>query len=357
MHKTGLMIVGGLLLLNATAPAFAQGTTSSAKMTGRIRATMKIPPKSPPQQPPVKGTTQMAGDNGKIGVTYTLGKGIDAINFTLLRAEYVTRVVTRDRIFIANEDEKLLVLHYTAQNPNARESSFNWSALRFTAVDSENVNREGVGLAGKEGTPDIYALSLKPGQKIDVFTLLKLPASATIPKLIVQRHSTLPVLRLYLKPEDIKGLPAPFGDPADANGAIARADVPGEKDIYYPHNDLDVKVVDAKYEPGNLDNLRPTAGNQFYIVTVSLKNATTRPMRLGWPIVDSKLKTVDGETINRKGLIMPRRTDSLTGELEPGEEFTARFYYQIPKDAQVAKVSIWQGGKGRRLTYDVKDWK
>ncbi len=342
-----------LLFFSLYGSAAAQGTKPLSKKPPEQQQQQPAPHGKPAQHG-IKGTVQMAGDNGKLGVTYTIGKGSEAVNFTARHAEYVTRVVLRDEVYTANEDEKLLVLHYTAHNPNARENDFNWSTLHFTAVDSQNVNREGVGLAGKDGTAEKYDIRLKPAQKIEVFTVFRLPADVSVPKIIVQHGDDLPVLRLYLAAQEIQGVPSAFADPQDVNAAIVRADVPAEMNIFYPLCYFDVKVINAIYLTGNLGTLEPEEGTQFYVVTLVIKNATFQKQSLDWAILDSKLKTTDGENVPRESLLMLKRSESIDGELEPGEESIARFYYQIPKDTEVASVSIWEGEKGRRLVYTVK---
>lgn len=70
----------------------------------------------------VKGAPQLAGDNGKMGVAYTLGKGNDAVTFSLLSAEFSTaRIIADNRVYVPKADEKYLVLHYTLHNSQPRD--------------------------------------------------------------------------------------------------------------------------------------------------------------------------------------------------------------------------------------------
>jgi len=228
----------------AFSAAALPGTAATRAKPVKKRAAKTAKKPGPAPAPGVKGTVQMAGDNGKMSVTYTIGKGDEAINFALLRAEFTTtRLCLTDKTVCPTADGKLLVLHFTIQNPNAKETFFNWATLKFTAVDSENANRESLGYAGKEGSGDVHSASLKPAQKIEVWNAFDLPAKLSVPKLIVQHGEDQPVLRLYFGPKDIKGLPAPLADPADPTGATARSEVPAGVNTYYPFANFDLKFI------------------------------------------------------------------------------------------------------------------
>jgi hypothetical protein len=342
-----LIALVGFAVLTGASPANAQDGKNP----------LPRPPAKTKTQPAltVKVAAQTPGDNGKIGMTYTLGKGSDAFNVTLLSAEYTTRVMLQDGVIVAPENEKLLVLHYTAHNPGSGESSFNWSSLKFTAVDAENVSRVAMGIAARKDTTENCDVRLKPAEQVEVFTVFKVPAKAVIRRIVVQRGEQQPVLRLDLGNNEIKGLPAPVSDPADPTGAIARSEVPGLKDTFYPLGLYDVKVLEAGYVTGKLGSMDPDEEGKFFVVNVQVKNASLQKRALNWAMLDSKLKTLEGEILPSERLIMARRSESVSGYLEPGAEFKARFYYKIPKDTEVTKFVIWEGAEGRRFLFDMKD--
>ncbi|HTQ08677.1 MAG TPA: hypothetical protein VMI31_01260, partial [Fimbriimonadaceae bacterium] len=88
------------------------------------------------QQRNVKGTTQLAGDNGKLGVEYTIGKGNAAINVKLKSVEYsISRRIDGDLVDWPKPNEKFLVLHFNIHNPNHFQVTTNGYSLKFTAVD------------------------------------------------------------------------------------------------------------------------------------------------------------------------------------------------------------------------------
>src|SRR3954470_2382991 len=66
----------------------------------------------------VRGATPLAGDIGRLGVTYTLPDC--PWNFTLKSAEFtVNRVIIGNNIYAPQADQKLLVLRYTVQNSSS----------------------------------------------------------------------------------------------------------------------------------------------------------------------------------------------------------------------------------------------
>ena len=188
-------------------------------------------------QTEVAGTTQLAGGEGVIGKTYTLGK-TQPLNFTLKSAEYtVSRINMGPNIYAPKADEKLLVLRFTVQNPKQNEVSLSYSSFKLTVVDNKDVNHEFDSYIAREGTSDVLGINLKPAQKIEVYAVWPVPASGVTPKLIVARDQDSPVLRYDLRGK-IKPLPAPFADPADSSGATALGEVPASTGTYYPAYEL-----------------------------------------------------------------------------------------------------------------------
>src|SRR5258708_682074 len=82
----------------------------------------------------VQGTAPLAGDEGKIGTTYTIGQS-RPLNFTLKSAEFtVRRINIGQHSYLPAGREKLLCLTYTVQNPNSTDELYDYSSLRFSAV-------------------------------------------------------------------------------------------------------------------------------------------------------------------------------------------------------------------------------
>lgn len=108
---TTLAVLVGGLSTQASAQSKKPAPTRPAVATTGAAQTAR------PKGPIVLGTTQLPGDFGQIGQTYTLGQR-EPINFTLKSAEYaVTPFVVDNNTWVPKADEKLLILHYTVHNP------------------------------------------------------------------------------------------------------------------------------------------------------------------------------------------------------------------------------------------------
>src|ERR1044072_7807961 len=164
----------------------------------------------------VLGTNQMAGENGKFNLAYTIGVQ-NPVNVTMLDAQFsVVRFNVNSTAYAPDKDEKLLVLTFWIHNPNKEITRFDGGTLKFTAVDQENENREGSGRVRREDSLDDLSIELKPAQKIKVQTVIVVPSKGTVPKLIVAHRSGGAVIRYDLR-EVLKPLQAPYaGEGFDA---------------------------------------------------------------------------------------------------------------------------------------------
>lgn len=108
---------------------------------------------------------QLAGDNGKLGVPYTLGGKGEEFVFTLEKAEFDSRVFMFDDAVFAEETQRLLVLTFTVQNPGKEDRFFQGTALKFTVVSPDDKNYVAPSHAYHPETLQTIELSLKPAQK------------------------------------------------------------------------------------------------------------------------------------------------------------------------------------------------
>jgi hypothetical protein len=325
--------------------------TTSSKAKPQAKPQVKPQPKL--SAPPL-GMVPMAGVDGKIGQTYTLG-GDNPINFTLNSAEFTLERVTVGTYFYApSADEKLLVLRYTIHNPNKHERSYDWGTLAFTAVDMQNQNREYENTAGARQTGEALSVTLKPAQKVDGYTVIKVPAKGVIPKLIVKPDMG-GVVRYDLR-KDVKPLAAPIADPADATGATARREIPGALDQYYPAQRFDLKLVGTVYADA-LGEIIPEEGRRFFVATVSFRNATNEEASYDWGTFTPTLADADGEQVEwSQALLKANRNETTDGTLKPGQEYKARFYFALPKDV-AAKTFTLAEGESHILSFDVSGTK
>src|SRR6185503_12389384 len=130
------------------------------------------PPTAQPKTAIVLGTTQMAGDFGKFGQTYTIGK-YEPVNFTLKSADYsIETYIVDTHVYVPTAEQKLLILHYTIHNPLPKEQVYDWNNMHFTVVDAKDKNADAIQAVAREGTKENGRISLKPAQKAEVVSAI-----------------------------------------------------------------------------------------------------------------------------------------------------------------------------------------
>ena len=191
-------------------------------------AAAKKKPVKPQPKKPQAATVRLAGDNGEFGTVYSISKR-SPIYFRLKSAEFTTnQVVIGNQVYVPKANEKLLILHFTVQNPQKTELYVRWDSLRFTAVDKTNTNCEGNNDWGDADDPkhSQVAMNLKPTQTVNLITPIVVPANSIVPKLMVlpSDEGDGPVLRYDLSgniKNKVTPLTAPIADPADATGSLS----------------------------------------------------------------------------------------------------------------------------------------
>ena len=329
-------------------------------------ATQKPAAKPKPKPSPVLGAKQFSGENAQFGTTYTLGKDAP-VNFTLNSAEYtVGRVPCGSERIIPTVDEKTLVIHFTVQNPRPEEAVFNWATLSYTAVDINNASHEYTQYIAFEKGNQTVDISLKPGQKLDAYTTILVPARGIVPKLIVKSQDNL-VLRYDLRGK-IKPLAAPFLDPncqlngtedkvveADKKGANALAIIPAQLEVYYPTGSFDTKVIGFSYTNSAINENDPSEGGRFLVVLLIVKNQQSDERHINWAQIQPEVKTTDGEKLEwNQEMLLKSRDAQVDQTINPGDEMTVRFYFDLPSSSEAKTFTLQEGDNGRCYSYSVK---
>jgi len=317
-----------------------------------VPAQAKQKPHAKPQRTHiVQGTAQLAGENGKFDVTYTLDKN-SPLNFTLLSASYSpSRLVIGNICTFPRVDQKMLVINFTVQNPQHTDFNYDWSAIKFTVLDPDGTSYDRSADVGKAGTHIRAGVSLKPGQKFAAYTGFVVPEGAKIVKLIADRGNP-PVLRVNLAGH-IKPLTAPFADPADPTGATCLSNIPAKAGVYYPSGDLDVRYDSAAFVDGPLGYVHADQGNRLYVATYTIRNMI--PSSVGYQpgLVELTLQTSDGEKETPMTVLKTIRNEQLGEQLSPGDEYTARAVFQLPQNVTGKSLTFGEGNYGKKYTVDV----
>ncbi len=303
---------------------------------------------------PAQGTTQLAGGAGEFGKAYTIGKD-SPINFTLRSAEFsVVRQILREP-YVPKAEQKLLILHFTVQNPNKADLNFGYSNLVLNVVDDQGVTSKFDAYVAREGSTDELNAPLKPAQKIDAYTVWPVAGNAKIPKLIVQspdNHS--PVVRYDLSGK-IKPLAAPFADPKDNSGSSALANVPAQANTYYPMGLLDIRFESASFSGDPMDKRPPEEGRRYFVATFSVKNQATKETNYSYSTFKIQLTDEEGNTVlYNEYILRPTRDEHADGTLQPGAETKFRVFFALPKEVGAKTISISElNYQSRAYVYDV----
>jgi len=317
---------------------------SLALATVGFAQTAKPKPK-PTQERIVKGTTQMAGDNGKLNVAYTIGK-TDSVNITVTNVRYsVVREIVGKDVIAPAKDEKLLVIDFIAHNPNPTALSFSGAMLKFTGVDQESVNRLYTGNFTRAKTGEVFYADLKPAQKVELRTIIVVPAAGTVPKLILEHRTGGPVLRYDLKP-CLKPLDPMFADPKDDTGMSAVDTFTIEPNTYFPMAHLDIKYVAGSVEKhGTRFGPNTVPGGKTYVTAkMMLKGAhpVNANLRFQAEFVDE-----DGEKYPVVKIAQVSSEDHVSRQLELDAEYAVRFVANMPEKAKLKTLRVTDIALGR----------
>src|SRR5688572_30005166 len=152
---------------------------------------------------------QMPGDNGKVGVPYSMGAKGEELVFTLEKAEFAVRAFTSDDVIMAGENERLLIVSIAVQNPSAADRTFHGSSFKFTVVSPDDQNYVARAYVYHPENLSSMQVSLKPAQKVRAFFAVEIHPKGVVNKLIVQRGEKTPVLRYDLR-DKVKPFIGPF---------------------------------------------------------------------------------------------------------------------------------------------------
>lgn len=303
-----------------------------------------------------KGTDQVPGAAGVLKKAYSLGNIGAQLNFTLLDAVYrADQLRFEDSVYYPVAGEKLLVVHYVIHNPEKVDQKVLWSAFDFLAVDSTETTCEVIKNAIQANTGEKLDIILKPGQKIEAISALRVAAAGEVPKLIVQRHAP-PVLRYNLLGK-VSPLPAPYSDPADKTGATLRDEVPAELQTAYATGIFQTSIQSINYTSEPLAGNKPKDGKYFAVVTVSATNMNSKEEPLFWSVFKPKLLLPEDEEARYiKEVFHATRDEKISLKVLPGKTAIVRWCFECPLDLTAQKLIVqekaYTGNKeGRRFVY------
>ncbi len=307
------------------------------------------PPAKKQTTAPIKGTVQLAGDKGKLGITYQIGNVGDELHFTLDSAEVALRCKTVEDNILASHPDKLLILNYTVQNPNKREVSFDYGSFKFTCVSPDDENRESDSYTYHAERRTHFNVSLKPAQKVKAFVAFKVHGTGPITKLMVERGSNRPILRFDLK-DKVKAMTSVFAP--DGMNVLQTVPAPFAKPFDFGAFDINVEKVEAA--PGAVGQYEPAEGQTIFVVNVSFTNMLNRPHRLAWGTFEPKLTDENGDTIEWcSDMLTLTGNQTIDEELEGGQIKKAMMVFRGVKGQKPKKLKLFCNDLQRTVNIDL----
>jgi hypothetical protein len=339
--------------------------------------------KKPPVKPPVKNQDisrsqgQLQGGDGVFGSVYTLNSGW---NFTILKARYTVDPYLSYEGAFPEPDSKLLILSLAVKNSDPSDKFF--GGPEFQAFDEEGHDYPGVDYRLSSLGSKQNSFSLKPGQgmgqtpdKDELTIAFKVPGKARISKIILKDGRKFvkdeKVVRYFIanvatKDRDgdvgnLKNAVAPLADfmrdPADKLGAVALVTPPTKLGTAVPTGYYAVSIdsVSLSSTEKCKDQL-PADGKQYAIVTMTVKNNWSKEMGLFDLGSDGTtvLKDADGEkyaVIDGSDKRKAKRDEAVVSDLvlQPGESYTFRHFFEVPKDVKLKSVTFGQGNSRKYM--------
>lgn len=318
---------------------------------GKIQKGKKPPKKSQgaPKKdgPVVLGTNQLPGEFGVFGRDYTIGTEAP-LNFNLVSAEYrADRFVGENSVgelasWIPLKSQKLLVLKYTVQNPNNRDTRLWYLSFKLIAVSADDQNTQQVNLPWVGNNTKYQDMQLKPAQKVTLTAAILVPAEGEVPKLIVQRgfDDKAAVVRY-----DLRGKVAKIKDSAwSADGFTTNDTIDAKLDTYYPWNGADIQINGIDDSLGSkFADLKAERGQKLIAIKLKARGVTPVFGRVWYGQFSVRLKTSDGETTEVRpysNLFRGGREENFDGVVPNGEEQGLRLIAAIPEGVRVEGLTL-----------------
>jgi len=332
---------------------FIRETIALAILLGApVGAQTKKPPKNPPKKPapqkpapnkPTLGTVQLPGDNGKVGTTYQLGDKDNELHFTLNSAKIASYFKNpQDNIF-ARENERLLVLTFTVQNPQkGRDMSLSWNSFEFTAISPNDQNFTSSDYIYQADTLTHYSADLKPAQKAQVIKVVPIYNSGPVKKLMVRRGSGA-VLRYDLS-ESLGKVESIF----TTNGIDLANEGPGQIGAKFEVGGREIEVQEVATRSSKVGDYEPSEDAQLITVQVKVTNLFAKPLGVAWNSFEPKLMTEDGEELDwRSDYISMGSGKTIGQDVAPGESVRGLLVFSAPKGVSPNRLKLKDTSTGR----------
>ena len=288
---------------------------------------------------------QMPGDNGKVGVPYSMGKAGDELVFTLEKAEFGVRAITSDNGIFAYENERLLIVSIAVQNPGKADRYLTGASFKFTVVSPDDKNFVAQAYLYHPEMLSLMELQLKPAQKVRAWFAAKIHPRGPVNKLIVQRGEGTKVLRY-----DLRDKVKPFVGPWAAENKIDILEIGKAKPatvIPMGWFDINVEKVEELQESAGFT---AGAGNKLVVMTVSIKNVSKWKPAFGDGFIRTKIFDENGEEGRFLAFAKMSGPDKPTQlNMDPDQQMRVRYLFEIPSAMKPTYIRLWEAQSGRTV--------
>lgn len=338
--KFPFVALSALLLFSLPSFASAQKKRKPTPKPGSSRPAQK-------DGPIVLGTNQLPGEFGQFGKDYTIGTEAP-LNVNLLSAEYrADRFLGENNVgeaysWVPLKNQKLLVIKYTVQNPNNRDTRLWYNSFQIIAVSADDQNSKILNHPWIGNNTKYEDVQLKPAQKVTLTAAILVPAQGEVPKLIIQRSQDD---RAAVVRYDLRGKVKKIADSMySENGIDANEKINVPLGTYFAWSGADIQVNGVEEIPGDrLLDMRCDRGQKFVAIKLKARGVSLYPARLWYGMFDVRLSTSDGETVDiykSDNLLRGGRDEKFDGKVPVGEEQGLRLIARIPKDTSVTGFTM-----------------
>lgn len=294
-----------------------------------------------------KGTTQMAGADGKFLRPYSLGVKGNQLNFTLKSIEYTIEPVSIGTNTVTpGAGEKLMVVRFNIHNCEKRQQYCSAGDFSLTAVEATDKTVMPSNGFGMETTKLAVAMYLKPAQKIDAYAIFKVTSQGEIPKLIVKR-AVEPVVRYNLTGK--AKLPAKYADPADATGATVLANAEGQLGTPVISGYFEINYIKVGEAAATFGGVKARKGFMLVPIEITVKNLASAKRYLNGNKCNLKLEANDYKATIKKDLV-DKFGESASQYVEPGKSVSGWILVEM-KEGDSLKTATFETEDKRVYTF------
>ncbi len=294
-----------------------------------------------------------ATDDCQLGQTYIIGKE-NPLHLTVNSLEYIaSRVKTGTRYTRPEVGEKLLVVHYTLQNPGRSDLRVGRTSIDWMATDSNGVSRE-QGFVGVEETGNALDQPLPSEHPVKCYAVIPMPAIGKATKLTAPSHAESVNVARYNLRDKVTALPAPFADPKDPTGSTPLDIIPGKVGVTYPVGDYDMTVESVAFSDKPISDLEMPENSTYTMVSIKYTNFAEGAFEV--VANEIELRDVDGQSYSSRAIISANALRPITLKPEPGETVKFRLIFPTPKNTGLQSL-ILKSGPGYSVAVDMSSYK